>query len=56
MLVFTGWGLTRRVGPQFQAYIEAQQKQIAALDKELKDTTYPYVNGMDDKPKIEDVN
>jgi mono/diheme cytochrome c family protein len=55
VLVFTGWGLTRRVGPQFQAFIEAQQKQIAALDKELKDTPYPYVNGMDDKPKIEDV-
>jgi mono/diheme cytochrome c family protein len=55
VLVFMGWGLTRRVGPQFQAYIEAQQKQIAALDKELKDTPYPYVNGMDDKPKIEDI-
>ncbi len=55
VLVFTGWSLTRRVGPQFQAYIEAQKKQIAALDKELKDTPYPYANGMDDKPKIEDV-
>jgi mono/diheme cytochrome c family protein len=55
VLVFMGWGLTRRVGPQFQAYIESQQKQIAALDKELKDTPYPYVNGMDDKPKIEDI-
>jgi hypothetical protein len=55
VLVFYGWGLTRRVGPQFQAYLEAQQKQVAALDKELKDTPYPYVNGMDDKPKIEDV-
>jgi mono/diheme cytochrome c family protein len=55
VLVFMGWALQRRVGPQFQAYIEVQQKQIAALDKELKDTPYPYVNGMDDKPKIEDV-
>ena len=55
VLVFMGWGLQRRLGPQFQAYIEAQQKQIAALDKELKDTPYPYVNGMDDKPKIEDI-
>jgi mono/diheme cytochrome c family protein len=55
VLVFFGWGLTRRVGPQFQAYIEAQQKQMEALDKELKDMPYPYVNGMDDKPKIEDV-
>lgn len=56
VLVFTGWGLLRRVGSQFEAYIVAQQKQIAALDKELKDTTYPYVNGMDDKPKVEDVH
>ena len=55
VLVFMGWGLTRRVGPQFQAYLEAQQKRMAALDKELKDMPYPYVNGMDDKPKIEDV-
>jgi Protein of unknown function (DUF1553) len=28
---------------------------MEALDKELKDMPYPYVNGMDDKPKIEDV-
>jgi mono/diheme cytochrome c family protein len=56
VMVFTGWGLMRRVGPQFQAYIESQQKQIEALDKELKDTTYPFVNGMDDKPKVVDVN
>ncbi len=55
VLVFMGWGLTRRVGPQYQGYIEAQQKRMAALDKELKDMPYPYVNGMDDKPKIEDV-
>jgi len=56
VMVFTGWGLMRRVGPQFQAYIESQQKQIADLDKELKDTTYPFVNGMDDKPKVVDIN
>jgi mono/diheme cytochrome c family protein len=56
VIVFTGWGLMRRVGPQFQAYIESQQKQIADLDKELKDTTYPFVNGMDDKPKVVDIN
>jgi len=55
VLVFMGWSLQRRVGPQFQTYIEAEQKQIGALDKDLKDTPYPYVNGMDDKPKIEDI-
>jgi mono/diheme cytochrome c family protein len=56
VMVFTGWGLMRRVGPQFQAYIESQQKQIEAIDKELKEATYPFVNGMDDKPKVVDIN
>jgi hypothetical protein len=36
VLVFMGWGLTRRVGPQFQAYIEAQQKQIALSTRNSK--------------------
>ncbi len=56
VLVFTGWSLTRRLGPTFQDYIAAQQKQIEALDKEIKDATYPYVNGETDKPKPVDVN
>jgi mono/diheme cytochrome c family protein len=56
VLVFTGWGLTRRLGPAFQDYIAEQQKKMGALDKELKDETYPYVNGETDKPKPEDVN
>ena len=55
VMFFNGWSLTRRLGTQWQTYIEAQQKQIAALDKELKDAEYPYVHGMADKPKIEDV-
>src|SRR6266567_162040 len=55
VMLFTGWGLTRRLGPQWQTYIEAQQKQIASLEKELKEAPYPYVNGMADKPKIVDV-
>jgi mono/diheme cytochrome c family protein len=55
VMFFTGWSLTRRLGPQWQAYIEAQQKQIAALEKELKETDYPYVHGMADKPEIVDV-
>ena len=56
VLVFTGWSLTRRLGEPFQSYITAQQKKIADLDKNLKDTTYPYVNGETDKPKPVDVN
>ncbi|HEY1986410.1 MAG TPA: DUF1549 domain-containing protein [Terracidiphilus sp.] len=55
VMFFTGWGLARRLGPQWQTYIETQQKQIASLEKELKETTYPYVNGVADKPKIVDV-
>jgi mono/diheme cytochrome c family protein len=55
VMSFYGWGLTRRLGPQWQEYIEAQQKQIDALDKELKDKPYPYVNGMADKSKAIDV-
>lgn len=56
VLVFSGWGLMRRVGPEFQDYVDAQQKQLAALDKEIKDATYPYVNGETDKPHPVDVN
>jgi hypothetical protein len=56
VLAFYGWPLMRRLGPAFQDYITAQQKQIEALNKEIEDTTYPYVNGMADKPKIVDVN
>jgi mono/diheme cytochrome c family protein len=55
VMYFTGWSLTRRLGPQWQAYIEAQQKRIDELDKELKETSYPYVNGMADKAKPVDV-
>ena len=52
---FTGWALVRRLGPELQKYIETQQKQIASLEKELKEGPYPYVNGMADKTKILDV-
>ena len=55
VLRFVGWGLTRRLGTEMQRYVEAQQKEIAALEKELKEDPYPYVNGMADKPKIVDV-
>src|SRR5580658_7157903 len=55
VLSFSGWSLTRRLGQPFQDYIAAQQKRIKALDEELKDAPYPYVNGMDDKPEAVDV-
>jgi mono/diheme cytochrome c family protein len=56
VLVFQGWDLQRRLGPAFQEYISAQQKQAASLDKWLADATYPYVNGYGDKPEPVDVH
>ncbi len=55
VMLFVGWGLKRRIGPQFQAYIDAQQKKIGELQKELKEAGFPYVNGMADKPQATDV-
>lgn len=55
VLVFSGWDLMRRLGPTFQEYVDSEQKQIGALDKEIKAAQYPYVNGEADKPKPVDV-
>ncbi|WP_263352875.1 PSD1 and planctomycete cytochrome C domain-containing protein [Acidicapsa acidisoli] len=55
ILVFTGWDLASRLGPIRQAYIEAQQKEIADLKKKVGPENYPYVHGMADKPLIQDV-
>ena len=55
VLVFVGWDLTSRLNPAMQAYIEAQQKEIGDLRKKTGPENYPYVHGMADKPKIEDV-
>jgi len=55
VLVFTGWDLSSRLGPVWQAYIEAQQKEIAELKKKLAPENYPFVHGMADKPQIQEV-
>lgn len=55
VLVFTGWDLASRLGPIRQSYIEAQQKEIADLKKQVGPENYPYVHGMADKPQIQDV-
>ena len=55
VLVFSGWGLTSRLGAPLQAYIEAQQKEVAELKKKLAPENYPFVHGMADKPQIQDV-
>ena len=55
VLVFSGWGLTSRLGPALQSYIADQQKEIAELKKQVGPENYPYVHGMADKPQIQDV-
>jgi hypothetical protein len=55
VLVFVGWDLSSRLGPAWQSYIEAQQKEMGELKKKLAPENYPYVHGMADKPQIQDV-
>ena len=55
VLVFVGWDLISRLGPQLQNYIEAEQKEIAELKKKVAPENYPYVHGIADKPQILDV-
>jgi Protein of unknown function (DUF1549)/Protein of unknown function (DUF1553)/Planctomycete cytochrome C len=55
VLLFSGWGLTSRLGPALQSYIADQQKEIAELKKQVGPENYPYVHGMADKPQIQDV-
>jgi mono/diheme cytochrome c family protein len=55
VLVFVGWDLSSRLGPQVQAYIESEQKEIGDLKKKLSPENYPYVHGVADKPQIQDV-
>jgi len=55
VLVFVGWDLTSRLGPAWQTYLEAQQKEMAELKKKVAPENYPYVHGIADKPQIQDV-
>jgi mono/diheme cytochrome c family protein len=55
VLVFTGWELSSRLGPAWQPYIDAQQKEIAELKKKVAPENYPYIHGMADKSQIQDV-
>jgi mono/diheme cytochrome c family protein len=55
VLVFVGWELASRLGAPLQAYIDAQQKEMAELKKKLAPENYPYVHGMADKPEVHDV-
>ncbi len=51
LFVFRGWGLSRRLSVPWQEHIEALNKQVKDLEKEVKDAKYPYFHGVADKPK-----
>lgn len=55
VLVFKGWELTSRLGPQWQSYVAAEQDKIDALKKQVSPANYPFIHGMADKPKAIDV-
>jgi hypothetical protein len=56
LFVFRGWGLTRRLSPEWQEHMEALNKQIEELQKSAKDAEkFPFVHGVTDKPKPIDV-
>jgi len=44
VLLFRGWGLESRLGPETQARLKAVQGDIAALQKKL-DPSYPFIHG-----------
>jgi hypothetical protein len=51
LFVFRGWGLTRRLSPEWQSHIADLNKQIEDLEKSTKDSTFPFIHGVADKPK-----
>ena len=51
LFVFRGWGLTRRLSPEWQQHIEALNKQSEEIEKAVKDVQYPFFHGVSDKPK-----
>jgi hypothetical protein len=50
VLLFRGWGLESRLGPETQARLKAVQDDIAALQKKL-DPSYPFIHGVKDSDK-----
>ncbi len=51
LFVFRGWALTRRLSPEWQEHIATLDKQIEDLEKAVKDTSFPFIHGVADKPK-----
>ncbi len=50
VLLFRGWGLESRLGPETQARLKSIQDDIAALHKKL-DPSYPFIHGVKDSEK-----
>jgi cytochrome c553 len=50
VLLFRGWGLESRLGPETQARLKSVQDDIAALQKKL-DPSYPFIHGVKDSDK-----
>lgn len=55
LFVFTGWGLTRRLSPEWQSYIADLTAQEKAAEKAAEAADYPYIHGVADKPKPVDI-
>jgi mono/diheme cytochrome c family protein len=53
LFVFRGWDLVRRLGPAEQEYLSQLQKERDNIKKAGE--IYPFVHGMADKPKIENI-
>src|SRR5579864_2446177 len=54
VLMFRGWGLQSRVGPEAQARLKSLQDDVGALRKKL-DPHYPFIHGVKDSPKPVDI-
>jgi len=54
VLLFKGWGLESRVGPEAQARMASIKADIEAAKKKL-DPSYPYIHGVEDVAKPADL-
>ena len=54
VLLFRGWGLESRLGPEDKARLKTMQDDLAAVKKKL-DPHYPFIHGVMDSPKPENI-
>jgi mono/diheme cytochrome c family protein len=55
LFVFRGWGLTRRLNTDWQAHLDELNKQIEELQASTKAARFPFLHGVADKPKPQNV-